>query len=180
MHYIYFIARYSFTSRNVAEDDQSDQELEDECEDPSISQEDLVAVGDSTDDEPVEEFQENPELDNRDSRRCSPDSESQSSPAPTSAPAASLSLTALATPDVLAPVLCRGDPGDRDQEFTLDGPTTCIGRKRKARNLQDMLEVCTCGQRVTQEEISSGQNIIRCTSKGCETQWVSCDLDNRD
>ena len=26
-------------------------------------------------------------------------------------------------------------------------------------------EWCECGQRVTQEEISSGQNIIRCTTK---------------
>ena len=39
--------------------------------DPSMSQEDLAAVSDSTDNEPVE----NSELGDRNSRRCSPDSD---------------------------------------------------------------------------------------------------------
>jgi hypothetical protein len=181
VHYIYFITVYSFTSRNVAEDDQSN--LEDEYEDP-ISQGDLTgltAVSDSTDLEWNEPVEENPGLgDNRNSdnsRHCSP--ESQPSPAPAPLPCSFYQFNGC-NPDVLVPVSRRDDPGDHDQEFTLDGPATCIGRKQRARNLQDMLEVCTCGEHVTQEEILSGQNIIRCTSKGCETQWVSCDLDNRD
>ena len=60
-----------------------------------------------------------------------------------------------------------------DQPFTLDGPATRIGRKRKARDLQAILEVCICGQAVTDNEISSGENVIKCKSIGCETGWVS-------
>ncbi|KAF8238800.1 hypothetical protein L208DRAFT_1152302, partial [Tricholoma matsutake] len=30
---------------------------------------------------------------------------------------------------------------------------------------------CTCGEAVTDEEISIGEGIIRCESAGCETRW---------
>ncbi|KAF8240217.1 hypothetical protein L208DRAFT_1546537, partial [Tricholoma matsutake] len=45
------------------------------------------------------------------------------------------------------------------------------GRKRKVRDLHAILEVCTCGEAVTDEEISTGKGIIRCESAGCETRW---------
>jgi hypothetical protein len=60
-----------------------------------------------------------------------------------------------------------------DHPFTLDGPATRIGRKRKARDLHAILEVCVCGQAVTDGEASSGEGVIRCRSVGCETGWVS-------
>jgi hypothetical protein len=60
-----------------------------------------------------------------------------------------------------------------NQPFMLDGPATHIGRKRKARDLQAILEVCTCGQAVTDNKITSGGSVIKCKSTGCETGWVS-------
>jgi hypothetical protein len=62
---------------------------------------------------------------------------------------------------------------NNDQEFSIDGPSTRIGRKRKARDLNAILKVCTCGQTVADSEISSGEGVIRCKSVGCETEWVS-------
>ena len=63
--------------------------------------------------------------------------------------------------------------GGDNHPFNLDGPATCIGRKRKARDLHAILEVCMCGQVVTDGEVSNGEGIIRCKSVGCETGWVS-------
>ena len=60
-----------------------------------------------------------------------------------------------------------------NQPFTLDGPATCIRQKPKARDLQAILEVCTCGQAMTDNKISSSGHVIKCKSTGCETGWVS-------
>ena len=66
-----------------------------------------------------------------------------------------------------------GETSSDNHPFNLDGPATCIGRKRKARDLHAILEVCMCGQVVTDGEVSNGKGIIRCKSVGCETGWVS-------
>jgi hypothetical protein len=52
-------------------------------------------------------------------------------------------------------------------------PTTRIGRKRKARDLNAILQVCTCGQTVTGDEILRKEGVIKCNAIGCETGWVS-------
>ena len=61
--------------------------------------------------------------------------------------------------------------------FTLDSLATHLGQKWKARDLHVILEVCyivcTCGQVVTESEISRYEGIIRCKSAGCKTGWVS-------
>jgi len=44
--------------------------------------------------------------------------------------------------------------GLMDNNFVLDAPETRVGRKRKTRDLHSMLVVCTCGQIVTEDEIS--------------------------
>ena len=149
-------------SRNVAEDNRSD--IEDECKDCVALEGDLAEVGDDTDLGQNDIVEENlgsalsGECDVDSIGQCSPDSQLILTPIPLSGPT-SISSTA--------------------QQFTLDGPVTRIGWKWRARNLQAILEVCTCGQPVTQEEISGDQNVIKCTSMGCETQWVSCELVNR-
>jgi hypothetical protein len=51
--------------------------------------------------------------------------------------------------------------------------TTRNGRKRKTRDLQAMLAVCTCGEAVTESEITRDESIIECRCAGCETVWVS-------
>ena len=66
--------------------------------------------------------------------------------------------------------------GDATHLFTLDGPVTRIGRKRKARDLHAILEGCVCGETVTDWEISNGEGVIRCKSVGCETEWVSTEI----
>ena len=60
-----------------------------------------------------------------------------------------------------------------DGQFTVDAPMTRVGRKRKARDLQSILVVCTCGQAVSESEISQNANVIKCKHAGCETGWVS-------
>ena len=156
------------TSRNVGEDDvvgENDIVGEDEDDivgDNIVGENHIASValeGDSTE-----------ITDCTDQELNQPDNVRQSSPGST------LPNEPASIPTVSAIV----DDPTVDQQFTLDGPATRIGRKRKARNLQAILEVCTCGQRVTEEEISSGRNIIRCTSTGCETQWVSWGFHNRE
>ena len=71
------------------------------------------------------------------------------------------------------PILAPTNEGTDNHPFTLDSSITHIGRKQKARDLHVILEVCTCGKAVTNEEISTGKGIIRCESAGCETRWVS-------
>lgn len=56
-----------------------------------------------------------------------------------------------------------------DGQFTVDTPMTRVGRKRKARDLYSMLVVCTCGQAVTESEISRNANVIKCKRAGCES-----------
>jgi hypothetical protein len=70
---------------------------------------------------------------------------------------------------------------DRDANhlFTLDGPATRIGRKRKARDLHAILQGCVCGEVVTDMEVSNGEHVIRCKSVGCETGWVSIELSRK-
>ncbi|KAF8230992.1 hypothetical protein L208DRAFT_1279162 [Tricholoma matsutake] len=48
---------------------------------------------------------------------------------------------------------------------------TRAGQKRKARDLYLILVVCTCGQAVSESEISQNMGIIKCKCTGCETGW---------
>jgi hypothetical protein len=64
---------------------------------------------------------------------------------------------------------------DDDHQFSLDGPATRIGQKRKARDLHSILQVCMCGQTVQEDEKSRGEGVIQCHVTGCETVWVSGD-----
>jgi hypothetical protein len=57
--------------------------------------------------------------------------------------------------------------------YTVYAPETRTGRKRKARDLHAMLAVCTCGEAVTEFEITRDENVIECRRAGCETIWVS-------
>jgi len=68
-----------------------------------------------------------------------------------------------------------------DHRFSLDGPVTRIGRKRKARDLHSILQVCTCGQTVHEGEKQgekSRDDVIQCKAVGCETVWVSVNCQN--
>ena len=162
------------TSRNIGEDDViGENDIVGEDEDDIVGEDDII--GDNIVGEnhiaPVALEGDSTEItDCTDQELNQPDNVRQSSPGST------LPNEPASIPTVSAIV----DDPTVDQQFTLDGPATRIGRKRKARNLQAILEVCTCGQRVTEEEISSGRNIIRCTSTGCETQWVSWGFHNRE
>jgi len=167
------------TSRNVGEND-----IIGEDEDDIIGEDDIVGededdiIGEDEDDIVGEnqiasvalEGDSTEITDCTDQELNQPDNVRQSSPGST------LPNEPASIPTVSAIV----DDPTVDQQFTLDGPATRIGRKRKARNLQAILEVCTCGQRVMEEEILSSRNIIRCTSTGCETQWVSWGFHNRE
>lgn len=57
-----------------------------------------------------------------------------------------------------------------ETEFTVNAPETRVGRKRKAKDLSTMLEVCTCGNKVEELERLEA---IQCKRAGCETGWVS-------
>ena len=63
-----------------------------------------------------------------------------------------------------------------DHQFSLDGPVTRIGRKRKARDLPSILQVCTCGETVEGSERSRDEGVIQCKVVGCETGWVSVEV----
>jgi hypothetical protein len=63
-----------------------------------------------------------------------------------------------------------------DHQFSLDGPATRIGRKRKARDLPSILQVCTCGNTVNGEEKASHERVIECKAVGCETGWVRIEM----
>lgn len=117
----------------------------------------------------------NDEWDMDNTRGFLPQSQTSPTPLPTLPEQGSSSLAAQhpSTPDLSVSVLHPAGPIDDDHYFMLDGPVTCIGQKWKARDLQAILRVCTCGQAVTHEETSISQNIIKCTSTGCETGWVS-------
>ena len=162
------------TSRNIGEDDVvGENDIVGEDEDDIVGEDDII--GDNIVGEnhiaPVALEGDSTEItDCTDQELNQPDNVRQSSPGST------LPNEPASIPTVSAIV----DDPTVDQQFTLDGPATRIGRKRKARNLQAILEVCTCGQHVMEEEISSGRNIIRCTSTGCETQWVSWGFHNRE
>ena len=69
---------------------------------------------------------------------------------------------------------------DDDHQFSLDGPATRIGRKRKARDLPSILQVCTCGKTVQEAEKSSHEGVIQCKAVGCETVWVSVETLSRN
>ena len=62
---------------------------------------------------------------------------------------------------------------DEHDHFMLDRLAMHIGQKWRARDLQAILEVCTCSSTVTHKEISRAQSVIECTMVGCETRWVS-------
>ena len=62
---------------------------------------------------------------------------------------------------------------DEHDHFMLDRPAMHIGQKQRARDLQTILEVCTCGSTVMHKEISRAQSVIECTMVGCKTRWVS-------
>lgn len=65
---------------------------------------------------------------------------------------------------------------DHNHQFSLDGPVTRIGRKRKARDLPSILQVCMCGNTVQGGEKSSHEGVIQCKTVGCETGWVSLEM----
>jgi hypothetical protein len=95
------------------------------------------------------------------------DNQADGSPTPASPPAIldhPILQTLPTTPTV--------DP-TMDGQFTVDAPMTRVGRKWKARDLQSILVVCTCGQAVSESEISQNANVIKCKRAGCETGWVS-------
>jgi len=166
----YSIVHDSLVRRNVGEEDGSGRY--DESEDVVPLEGELDDHTDHEQDEPVEE-NAGPAFS---ARKSNPDNAGQCSPSsqpshttPLSKPASITALEPQRIPDVSAP----DDDQHPASEFNLDGPATRIGQKRRARNLQAILEVCTCGQCVTQEEIANSQNTIKCTSIGCETQWVN-------
>jgi hypothetical protein len=182
--------RHSLTSRNVDEDDVvGENDIigkdnivgEDDIigEDNIVGENDIVGEDDIENEDPVALEGDSTEVsgcgeENRPaliSGEWNLDNIRQSSPG-------SLTTTLPNEPASIPTVSATVNDPTVDQQFTLDGPATRIGRKRKARNLQAILEVCTCGQHVMEEEISSGRNIIRCTSTGCETQWVSWGFHN--
>ncbi len=170
------------TSRNIGEDDvvgENDIVGEDEDNIVGEDEDDIVGEDDIIGDNIVGENHIAPVALKGDSTEitdCTDQELNQLDNVRQSSPGSTLPNEPASIPTVSAIV----DDPTVDQQFTLDGPATCIGRKRKARNLQAILEVCTCGQRVMEEEISSGRNIIRCTSTGCETQWVSWGFHNRE
>ena len=86
------------------------------------------------------------------------------------------------TPTLLNPPLASPTPGlatalpldaSSDNPFTVDAPETRTGRKRKTRDLHAILAVCTCGDAVSESEITRDENVIECRRTGCETGWVS-------
>jgi hypothetical protein len=89
-------------------------------------------------------------------------------------PPSSLGAPAMPDPPTPLPVppMTHVD-GLMDNNFVLDAPETRVGRKRKTRDLHSMLVVCTCGQAVTEDEISQARDVIMCRRAGCETGWVS-------
>jgi len=58
-------------------------------------------------------------------------------------------------------------------QLTVDAPMTQVGQKWKAWDLQSILVVWTCGQAVSESEISQNANVIKCKHAGCEMGWVS-------
>jgi hypothetical protein len=142
------------TSRNIGEDDVvGENDIVGEDEDDIVGEDDII--GDNIVGEnhiaPVALEGDSTEItDCTDQELNQPDNVRQSSPGST------LPNEPASIPTVSAIV----DDPTVDQQFTLDGPA--------------------CGQRVTEEEILSGRNIIRCTSTGCETQWVSWGFHNRE
>lgn len=61
---------------------------------------------------------------------------------------------------------------DDTTPFTvIDAPATRSGRIRRTRDFA-MLSVCTCGEAVSPDEISTGEKVIQCKKTGCETRWV--------
>ena len=71
---------------------------------------------------------------------------------------------------------CQGEVGDDVNPFTLNTPETRVGRKRKARNLGPILEVCHCGERISEFDEGSSDAVIACKRTGCETRFVSVRL----
>jgi hypothetical protein len=69
---------------------------------------------------------------------------------------------------------------DIDHQFSLDGLATRIGRKRKAKDLPSILQVCTCGKTVQEADKSSHGGVIQCKAVRCETVWVSVDMSSRN
>lgn len=69
-----------------------------------------------------------------------------------------------------------GLPTIEEHQFSLDGPVTRIGRKRRARDLPSILQVCICGHTVQGGEKSSNEGVIQCKAMGCETGWVSVEI----
>jgi hypothetical protein len=51
------------------------------------------------------------------------------------------------------------------------------GRRFRIRKAQDLqLNVCVCGVTIADSEIQEGQKVMKCSTLGCETVWVSATL----
>ncbi|KAG6817760.1 hypothetical protein H0H93_007034 [Arthromyces matolae] len=57
--------------------------------------------------------------------------------------------------------------------FPIEASTTRSGRKRKAKDLNSILEVCVCGNIVDESLRDDHEATIRCAKKDCTTQWGS-------
>ena len=174
---IHFATKHSWEARDVAKDGQSS--------DDDTGLRDLVDLEQGRSDSPEDDGtdSEHQDRDEPSELRLSDEWDIgqyiQHSPEPWSPPPLPQSPPiepAPASPKVPVDNLPRSAPtneGTDNHPFTLDGPITHIGRKQKGRDLHAILEVCTCGEAVTDEEISTNKGIIRCESAGCETRWVS-------
>lgn len=91
-------------------------------------------------------------------------------------PAQDPTITSEATAAGIATGLPTVETNEDHNQFSLDGPATRIGRKRKARDLPSILQVCTCGNTVQGGEKSSHEGVIQCKTVGCETGWVSLEM----
>jgi hypothetical protein len=181
------VALHSLVSRDVAGDDGSDSDYEGndlvspevESELPDVDPRDPTdSEGDGALDADDLPEQSCDELDVVDSRWCSP--------GPLIPPTPTASTRSIdgaqtppgppehepPTPEIDVSALRMVESTDEHQ-FTLEGPATRIGRKRRTIDLQTILEGYTCGQLVTDGEISRRENVIKCKSAGCETGWVS-------
>jgi hypothetical protein len=73
----------------------------------------------------------------------------------------------LVTPQVLPQVT----PSTSTLDVSPEPPVSSRGRRLRKANVLS-LNMCTCGVTITDSEINTGQNIMKCRVAGCETVWV--------
>lgn len=64
-------------------------------------------------------------------------------------------------------------PSTSTLTVSLEPPVSSRGRRLRKANILS-LNMCTCGVTITDSEINTGKDIMKCRVAGCETVWVRC------